>query len=97
MNSVCIEIKVGDRVVEKDGRKREGVVREFRLTPNGRDDLSLVALVCIAFDEGGSLIATSDKFVPIESKEYRPFYTCDMFPQEEEKRQKVAVLAGETA
>jgi len=69
-----IEVRRGDRVVEKSGSQRTGKVVDFRLVPNGIDDPKLVCLVVVELDGFGRVISTSDKWEPISDDFYMECY-----------------------
>jgi len=73
IQSCLIEIRRGDRVIEKD-RNRSGKVIDFRLSPNGMNDLKLVCLIIVELDGGGRVISTSDRWEPIKDEFYLECY-----------------------
>ena len=77
MKSVCIKIQKGEPVIEIGGRKRRGVIEDFELTPNGRNSPGIVAVLHVKFDDGG-VVATSDKFKPVDDFEYSEFFPSAM-------------------
>lgn len=72
--SCLIEIRRGDRIVEKDGLKRIGKLIDFRLGPNGINDLKLVCLLIVELDNGGRVVSTSDRWEPIKDEFYLECY-----------------------
>jgi hypothetical protein len=69
-----IEIRRGDRVIEKDHEKRTGKVIDFRLVPNGINDPKLVCLIVVELDSGNRVVSSSDNWTPIEDDFYLECY-----------------------
>lgn len=78
-DTCLIEIKSGDKVRHiRDGRI--GTVKDFKLTPNGRSDPRLIAVLSVHFilPKESVLVATAEKFEPIETEDYNESYPSDM-------------------
>ena len=74
-NNVCFDIKIGDKLLYKPAHTDKGRIvylKEIRLTPNGMNDRSLIAVLKAATDlnSTGYVQATSDKFTVIEDEYY---------------------------
>lgn len=66
-----IQIKVGDKV-SYNGDPVE--VLDVVLTPNGVNDMKLVAIVYARKENGNTISATANHFEPCEDVEYEEFY-----------------------
>jgi len=69
--SSLIRIDIGDKV-SYNGEPVE--VLDVVLTPNGVNDMSLVALVYARKENGNTVSATSKHFFPLDEWEYEEFY-----------------------
>jgi len=68
-NSVaCIKLRIGDKVSYMD--THEGTIKSINLVPNGVNDPRLIAQLEIKLDNGGSVMATGDKFKPVIGELY---------------------------
>lgn len=65
--TACIEIRVGDTLKYKDGRI--GELKKIELKPNGAQNPFLVAVLTVKMS-GSTIIATSDKFRPVDNVQY---------------------------
>lgn len=65
--TVCIEIRIGDKVRYEDGRI--GELKKIELKPNGCKNPSLIALLTVKMDNS-NIVATSDKFTPVPNELY---------------------------
>ena len=78
VQTCLIELKRGDRIVEKDSTRRGRIV-DFRLVPNGINDLKLVCLIVVDLDNGNRVVSTSDNWLPIKDEFYLECYTNMLF------------------
>lgn len=65
--TVCIRIRIGDKVQYDDGRI--GILKAIELAPNGIEDNRIVALLTVKLKDS-TVNATSDKFSPVDGEEY---------------------------
>lgn len=73
VQTCLLEIRRGDRIIEK-GSTRRGKVVDFRLVPNGINDLKLVCVVIVELDNGNRVVSTSDNWLPINDEFYLECY-----------------------
>jgi hypothetical protein len=71
MKSCLVKIEKGD-TVSYEGEKVK--VLDVVLTPNGINDMKLVAIVYARKENGNTISATSNHFEPCEDVEYEEFY-----------------------
>jgi len=78
MKSTLIEIKIGDKIQEKDGRCRVGILKDVKFSPNGNRDPSIVALFYVYLEEEDKMVEScSGNWTPVEDEDlelYAEFY-----------------------
>lgn len=76
-DSCLIQLKIGEPVREISS-KREGILKDMILAPNGRSDdeghRGLVVILYVLMENGNMLSATSDHFTPVFDTLYSEFY-----------------------
>jgi hypothetical protein len=76
MKSSLIEIKIGNPIMHIEDN-RIGILRDIRLSPNGINDPTIIAILFVEFNgqRGMSVMsATSNKFTPVDYHTYPEFY-----------------------
>lgn len=69
-DTTLLAIREGDLLMERDGEQRIGQLIDIQLSPNGVNDLRIVAILTVKFKHGSSMSATSEKFVPVDGELY---------------------------
>lgn len=72
--STCIEIKIGDRIIEKDSG-RIGILKDIKLVPNGVNSPELIAQLFVYIEGQDKMVcSTSGNWTFDDTQSYAEFY-----------------------
>ncbi len=80
MKTCLIKLKIGDPIIHPEqtrfGRNRLMRIKSIRLTANGMDDPSIVAVI-VGKDEHGTVSGTSNRWIIVDDHAYDKHYPSD--------------------